>query len=74
MDSSLPCAGKVGTPFLKSSGKGHKAPPEQSGDHILCSSDSSKYRPQSNHTKEANDVLGCSTEQAEDKAAERGLR
>lgn len=51
-----------------------KTGPGQSGDHILCNSNSSKFRRQSNHKKDASSVLGCPTEQADDKAAKRGLR
>lgn len=51
----------------------HKARPGQLRDHILCNCNSTKYRRQSNHMKDASSVLGCSTEQADDKAAKRVL-
>ena len=60
--------------FVKAFGGKRKAGPGQSGDHILCNSNSSKFRRQSNHKKDASSVLGCPTEQADDKAAKRGLR
>ena len=44
----------------------------QSGDHILCNSNSSKYRTQSDQKEDGSCVFGCSTEQAETKLL-RGL-
>lgn len=65
--------GRTELSILKGFWADHKVLPGQPGDHILCNSNSPKYRTQSNHKKNASGVLGCSTEQADDKAAKRVL-
>ena len=41
-------------PFVKAFWEKRKARPGQLGDHIPCNSNSSKFRRQSNHKKDAN--------------------